>query len=95
MAVVIGLRAGLVGIGFRTASVVCVHGRAAGSQSSKKASARGAPGSGGGVGSGVRLGLIFLQGEQGFGPLVDVARMADRVSTTLVKATTDQSQADW
>ena len=61
----------------------------------RKSEREGAPGSGGGVGSGVRLGLIFLQGEQGFGPLVDVARMADRVSTTLVKATTDQSQADW
>ena len=47
------------------------------------------------MGSGVRLGLIFLQGEQGFGPLVDVARMADRVSTTLVKATTGQSGPDW
>ena len=60
----------------------------------EKSEREGAPGSGGGVGSGVRLGLIFLQGEQGF-DRGGTARMADRVSTTLVEATTGQSQADW
>ena len=37
----------------------------------------------------------FPTGGTGLWTVVDVARMADRVSTTLVKATTDQSQADW
>ena len=37
----------------------------------------------------------WMKYDWGLWTVVDVARMADRVSTTLVKATTDQSQADW